>query len=53
MAHYVHKTQYKSSAKRWAIVNKVTGQTVGHSDTKRKAEVSAQLRDGKGYKPKP
>ena len=52
MPHYVHKSQHKSSAKRWAIVNKVTGQTVGYSDTKTKAQASARIRDGQGHQPK-
>jgi len=51
MAHDVHKTTNKSSAKRWAIVNRTTGQVVGYSDTKTKAQTSAGIRDGKGGKP--
>jgi len=46
MPHDVHKTTNKSSAKRWAIVNRVTGQVVGYSDTKTKAKTSARIRDG-------
>ncbi len=45
MPHTVHKTGKKGGAKRWAIVNKVTGQIVGHSPTKTKAQASARIRD--------
>ena len=34
-----------SKAKPWAIVNKNTGRTVGHSRTKAKAKQSASIRD--------
>jgi len=45
MPHHVHKSGHKSSAKRWAIVNKSTGLTVGYSATKAKAQASARIRD--------
>jgi hypothetical protein len=45
MPHHVKRSNYKSSAKRWAIVNSTTGLTVGHSTTKAKAQASARIRD--------
>lgn len=45
MPHHVRKSGQKSSAKRWAIVNRTTGLTVGYSDTKTKAQASARIRD--------
>lgn len=43
MPHTVRKSRKKG--KRWAIVNKATGRIVGHSTSKRKAHVSASMRD--------
>lgn len=34
----------KRRAKQWVIVNKLTGKTVGHSDTKTKAQASVRAR---------
>jgi hypothetical protein len=38
--HSVRKT-----GKGWAIFNRTTGKVVGHSRTKRKARISASIRD--------
>jgi hypothetical protein len=43
MPHAVRKTGSKS--KPWAIVNRQTGKIVGHSRSKRKAQISASIRD--------
>jgi hypothetical protein len=51
MPHHVRKSGLKSSHKRWAIVNQSTGLTVGYSDTKTKAALSAKIRDGKHRPP--
>ncbi len=47
MPHRVRKTSSKS--KPYAIVNENTGKTVGRSTSKRKAAISASIRD-RGYK---
>ena len=43
MPYGVRKSRKKG--KRWAIVNTRTGRTVGHSNSKRKARVSASIRN--------
>ena len=44
----------RKQAKGYAIVNKNTGKTVGHSSSKAKAKASARARDAgaHGWKPK-
>lgn len=37
----------RKSGKRWAIVRADTGKVVGHSSSKRKATISAAIRDRK------
>jgi len=49
MPHHAQRSGHKSSAKRWAIVNRATGLTVGYSSTKAKAQASARIRD-KGHR---
>jgi hypothetical protein len=44
--------EIKKQGARYAIVNKDTGKTVGHSDTKAKAEASVRARYA-NEKPKP
>jgi hypothetical protein len=39
----------RKAGKRWAIVNRATGKVAGYSSTKRKANVSASMRN-RGHK---
>ena len=40
-----HAARSRGKGKGWAIVNKATGKTVGHSTSKAKAQASARARD--------